>query len=375
MLQIREVLTKKDKREFISFQNRLYKDVPQYVPTLLSDEMANISEEKNPAFEFCRMRFFLCERDGETVGRVGAIINDESNRKWKENNIRITRIDFIEDIEVARALIDTVEQWAREEGLTRMVGPMGFCDLDKEGMLIEGFEHKSMFITYYNFPYYPKFFEELGFQKEVDWVETKVYVKCKNEEKLSHLCNRVMERNKLRYVTYSSASKIKPYLNEIFDLLSNEFSDLYGYVSITQKQKAYYAGQFLMLLNWKFVGVIFNEQNEIIGIGVLAPSLADAVKKNKGRLFPFGFIPVLQAKANPKVLDMYFVAVKRAYRNLGVPTVLMHHLTKAAAENGVLYAETGPELELNTAVQSMWAAYEHEYAFKRRRCWFRDIES
>lgn len=373
MLSIREVKTKKEKKEFIAFQNNMYKDVPQYVPTMLSDELANITEGKNPAFEFCRMRFFLCDKDGETVGRIGAIINDASNKKWHESNIRITRIDFIEDMDVLRLLVDTVKKWAKEEGLTKIVGPMGSCDLDKEGMLIDGFEHDSMFITYYNFPYYPRMFEELGFKKEVDWVETKVYVKCKNEERLAKICDRVMERNKLTYQSFKKAGELKPYINEIFTMLSEEMGDLYGYVPITEWQKKYYADQFLMLLNLNFVGLIFNEHHEIIGLGILAPSLSEAMKKSGGRLFPFGWVGVLKAKAHPKVLDMYFIAVRKAYRNLGVPTVLMHHITKRATDLGVEFAETGPELELNTAVQSMWDAYEHESEYRRRRCWYLEI--
>ena len=194
MVTIREVQTRKDRKRFICFQNQLYRDTPQYIPTLLSDELANLNPKKNPAFEYCEMRFFLAEREGKTVGRIGGIISHKANEIWGVRTIRITRMDFIDDAQVADALVETIAAWGREQGMERIIGPIGFCDLDKEGMLIEGFERPGMFITYYNFPYYAEHMRRMGFGKEVDWTEHIVYVDGHNQERLDKICQRILQK-------------------------------------------------------------------------------------------------------------------------------------------------------------------------------------
>ena len=373
MLIMEEVLTKAQRKKFIAFQNELYRNKENYIPTLLPDELANLNKKVNPAFDFCDARFFLCYRDGKAVGRVGGIINRAANERWGKKDIRITRIDFIEDMEVARLLVKTIEDWGREAGMERMVGPMGFCDFDKEGMLIEGFEHMGMFITYYNFPYYPKFFEEMGFAKEVDWIENRVYVKCLQEEKIARICQRVIERGGYKLIVPKTKRQVKPYVKRLLGLVSREYSDLYGFTPITDRQKDYYQGQFLQLLNLKYVNFIEDKNGELVAFGLLAPSFAECMKKTGGRLFPFGFITVLRAIRHPKVLDMYFVAISKEHQKTGLPAVLLHNMTKTAEENGILYAETGPELENNTNVQGLWTGYEMDKNYKRRRCWQKEI--
>ena len=373
MLSVERVLTRSQRKQFIQFQNNLYRDCENYVPTMLSDELANLDEKKNPAFEFCEARFFLVKRDGEIVGRVGGIINKAANEKWKRKYMRITRIDFIEDYEVFQLLIKIIEDWAREEGLEHMIGPIGFCDFDKEGMLIDGYDKMSLFITYYNYPYYKEFFDRAGFEKEVDWVENRVYVKCLQEEKIARICNRVVEKGGFRYKEFRSKREVKPYVKKLLGLVSKEYSDLFGFTPITPRQMEYYEGQFLQLLNLDYIAVIEDAQGEIAAFGLLAPSLAACMRKTGGRLFPFGWIPVLKAIKNPKILDMYFVAVRKEYQKVGIPAVLLHYVTKKAEKNGVLYAETGPELETNYGVQGMWSGYEVEKNYKRRRCFIREV--
>lgn len=375
MLSVERVLTKAQKKQFIQFQNRLYKNCENYVPTMLSDELANLNEKINPAFDFCEARFFLVRREGEIVGRVGGIINKAANEKWNRKYMRITRIDFIEDYQVFQLLIKTIEDWAREEGLEHMIGPIGFCDLDKEGMLIDGFDQMSMFITYYNFPYYKDFFDRAGFEKEVDWIESRVYVKCLQEEKIERICKRVVEKGGFQYKSFQSKKEIKPYIKKLLGLVSQEYGDLYGYTPITPRQMDYYAGQFLQLLNLDYIAVIEDAQGEIAAFGLLAPSFAECMRKTGGRLFPFGWITVLKAIHKPKILDMYFVAIKKEYQKVGIPAVLLHHMTKIAEKNGVLYAETGPELEENYGVQGMWTGYEVEKNYKRRRCFIKAVSA
>lgn len=372
-LTIKEARTRAERKAFIAFQNQLYRDVPQYVPTLMMDEMANLNPQKNPAFEFCEMKLFLCLRDGEIVGRVCAIINHASNKKWQQKRIRICRLDFIDDPAVSEMLIGAAEAWGREKGMTEMVGPLGFCDFDKEGMLIDGFDRMGMFITYYNFPYYITHMERLGFTKDVDWLENKVYVNCLEPEKLSRICNRVLERTGARIVDIRTKKQLRPYVQRVIEMVDREYAGLYGFTPLTKRQMHYYAGQFVSMLNVRYIVIMEDAQGELAAIGVLAPSFAEAVKKNKGRMFPFGWIPMLRAIRRPKTLDMYFVAVDSKYRKSGLNAVLLHEMTRRAEEDGILYAETGPELEENYGVQGMWAGYQVDQNHKRRRCWIKPI--
>lgn len=373
MVEIKEANTKRLRKKFIQFQNELYKDCPQYIPTMLSDEMANLNPEKNPAFDYCDMKLFLAMRDGKIVGRIAGIISHKANEIWNQKRIRISRFDFIDDAEVVDALVGAVEQWGRENGLNEVVGPLGFCDLDKEGMLVDGFEKKGLFITYYNHPYYVEHMNRLGFEKDVDWTEHKVYVESVDEEKLARICRRVIEKNKFRVVHVKSKKQVKPYIGRIFELLNSEYKNLYGVVPLTERQKEYYVSQFLLLLNLDYVGLIENEEGELVAMGVLAPGMADVMKKTGGRLFPFGWIPVLRNIQKPRFLDMYFIAVDSRYRNTGLSAVLLHEITKRAADNGILYAETGPQLEQNYNIQKLFAAYKVESNFKRRRCFKKAI--
>lgn len=373
MVTIIEANTKKLRKKFIQFQNDFYKDCPQYVPTMLSDEMANLDPQKNPAFEYCQMKLWLAEKDGKTVGRIGGIISSKANEIWKRKRVRITRMDFTDDAEVADALVRTVEEWGKSQGMTEISGPLGTCDLDKEGMLVDGFDKMGMFITYYNYPYYVTHMERMGFEKDVDWTEHKVYVEAANEEKLARICDRVMERGGFRSVHITSRRQLKPYIDQIFGLINSEYEQLYGVVPITDAQKDYYRGQFLILLNLDYIGLIVDENDKVVAMGILAPSLAEPMKKCGGRLLPFGWVGLLKAIRNPKALDMYFIAVDGRYRNAGLSAVIMHEIGARAKKNGVVYAETGPQLEENFNIQKLFAAYRIDRDHKRRRCWKKAI--
>lgn len=374
MLTVKEVKTKADRRRFIQFQNDLYKDCEYYVPTMMMDEMANLNPKKNPAFDFCESRQWLVYKDDIIAGRVAAIVSHAANDIWGENRIRFSRIDFIEDYDVFSLLMKQVEDWAKELGLNEIIGPMGFCDFDKEGMLVEGFDKMSMFITYYNYPYYPQFLERYGFEKEVDWVENKVYISGRtNEEKLDKICNRMMERLNLRYIDLKRKSQLKKYVPEVFNLINEAYEELFQVVPITQHMKDYYVGQFLMLLNLNYVGLVVDENNKLVGLGINAPSLVEPMRKHNGRLFPFGWVSLLKTIAHPKALDMYFVAVSKEYKNAGVPALLLNRMWHKAKENGVAFAETGPELEYNTKVQGLWKGFNIDHNHKIRRCFKKHI--
>ena len=373
MVNIVEVKTKKDRKRFIDFQNTLYKGVEQYVPTMMVDELTALDPKKNPAFEYCDMRFFLAEREGKLVGRIGAIINKKANEKWSEKKIRITRMDFIEDKEVFDALICTVEDWAKEQGLEEMVGPMGFCDLDKEGMLIAGFELPSMFITYYNYAYYPRFMEEAGFEKEVDWTEQIVHTDCHEESRLEKLSERLLKRYGFSIVKLKNKKQLTPYIPKVFNLINSEYESLYGVVPLTQRQMEFYTKMFLSLINLRYVSLVENTAGELVAFGITAPSLSAPMKRSNGRLFPVGWAYLLKALKKPKILDMYLVAVRSDCRNTGLNAVLLNEVYKRAQEDNIELAETGPQLETNYNIQNMWDYFNVERNVRRRRSWKKKI--
>ena len=369
MVDVKEVRTRRERKRFIQFPNKLYRDVPQYIPTLLSDEMANLAPKKNPAYEYCQMRFFLARRDGKLVGRIGGIISRKANEIWGTKTVRITRMDFIDDEEVANALIGVIAKWGREQGMERIIGPIGFCDLDKEGMLISGFERPGMFITYYNFSYYVTHMRRMGFQKEVDWTEHTVYLDGRDQQRLEKICQHILRKGSFSVRRFSDKKELKPYIPKIFDLINREYQQLYGVVPISQRQCAYYARQFLTLINLKYISLIEDREGNLAAVAIAAPSMAEPVRKSRGRLLPFGFLRVLRAIRHPRALDMYLIAVRSTYRNTGLSCVLLGEVTKNAAENGIAYAETGPQLEANYNIQGLFAYYKVDREVRRRRCW------
>jgi GNAT superfamily N-acetyltransferase len=373
MITVREAKSRRELLEFIEFPNRLYAGVPQYVPSLVMDELSNLSPKKNPAFEYCDMRFFLAEKEGEVVGRIGGIISHKANDLWQEKKLRITRMDFIEDYAVFEALIHTLEDWASACALTELAGPIGFCDLDKEGMLVDGFDRDGMFITYYNHPYYPQFMERYGFEKEADWTEHIITLECPQAERMERISNRILERGGFRVLQLHRKSQLKPYVPQVFQLINSEYKDLYGVVPLTPAQIKYYTSQFITLINLRYISLIVDREGNLAAFGIIAPSLADAMKKCQGHLFPSGWYHLLKAIHKPRILDMYLVAIKGEYRKTGLPAVLMTDIYHRAKADGILYAETGPELETNFNIQNMWDFFDTEMNIKRRRSWKKHI--
>ncbi|MDI9510055.1 MAG: hypothetical protein GX319_08190 [Clostridiales bacterium] len=373
MIEVRELASKKERRIFASFNAEMYKDVEQAIPDIVSDEYNNFNPRKNPAYEYCRVKQFLAYKDGKCVGRIAAIINDAANSKWETKRIRFSRVDFIDDYEVSKALFKAVEDWARAEGLTQIHGPIGFCDLDQEGMLVEGFDIEGMFITIYNYPYYIKHMEKLGFIKDIDWVEYLIKMPEEPNKKLNDLSKLVLKRYKLDLIEPKSRREIKPYLPKIFELLNIAYKDLYGTVELSQAQIMKYYHQFILLVNVEYVKLVMDEEGELVGFALAVPSMNRPVKKSNGRLFPFGWYRILRAPfAKTEVLDLYLIGVVQRMQNKGLTAILMHSMTESARKNKVKYAETGPELETNVQVQALWKHYETKQ-HKRRRCWIKDI--
>lgn len=369
----KEVLTKKDLLTWVRFPVKLYKGNPYFVPFLEPDEISTFTKEENPAYAFCETKLFLAYKDGEVVGRIGALINHSANEKWGTNAIRFTRFDFIDDFEVSSALFNEVIKWATERGLKRVMGPIGFTDMDHEGMLVEGFDKISMSITFYNHPYYLEHMEKLGLKKDIDWVEYLLEVPKKPDPKFNRLANFVQEKNGYKLVTYTDRKVLYKEAFEAFNVIDEAFSVLYGTVPLTKEVVKKAIDDNIPVVNLKYVCSIRDKEDKLVGFALLVPSIAKALQKSKGKILPFGVFRLLKAlKCHNGVMEMYFIAVKPEHQSKGVPAIIMNYMLNVLIENKVKYCETGPELENNEKVQSMWKSF-NATNHKRRRCFVKDI--
>ena len=370
---IKEVLNKQDLWKWVRFPTKLYRDNPYYVPFLENDEFDTFSKDKNPSYEFCETRLFLAYKDGQIAGRIAALINHAYNKKWNKNAIRFTRFDFIDDYEVSEALFAQVAAWAKERGYTEAMGPIGFNDMDHEGMLVEGFEEFNMSITFYNHPYYLKHMEHLGLQKDIDWIEYRIRVPEAPDPRIAKICNHLIEKKGYEVVTYTDRKVLYREAFEAFELIDLAFSKLYGTVPHTPAVIKNAIDGYIPLVNLDYICSVKNPEGQIIGFGVMVPSIAKALKKSNGKLLPFGIIRMLRAlNGKNDTLEMFFVAVDPKYQTQGIPAILIHTLAKKLIENGVKYCETGPMLETNTAVHSMWKHFDKKQ-HRRRRCYIKTL--
>ena len=375
-VEIKKVTTKSELKRFIRFNYEFYKDNPYSVPDLYDDMLNTFSPKKNAAFEFCEADYFLALRDGKIVGRVAAIINRRANETWNRKTVRFGWIDFIDDMEVSTALIDTVKQWGKKRGMTEIEGPLGFTDMDAEGMLVEGFDQLSTMATIYNYPYYPQHMERLGLSKSADWVEMKIYVPDAIPEKHRRISDIIARRYNLHIRKLNSKKEVRQsgVAHDIFRLINDAYTPLFGYSRMTERQIDQYVKMYVPVLDLRMVSIVENEQNEIVAVGISMASLSRALQKAKGRLLPFGWYHLLKALMwkRPKVLDLLLVAVRPDYQGKGVNALLFTDLIPVYKELGFEYAESNPELEMNEKVQNQWQYFKTEQ-HKRRRCFKADI--
>ena len=373
---IRKVSTKQDLKRFIRFNYELYKHNPYSVPDLYDDMLHTLNKQKNAAFEFCEADYFLAYKDGRLAGRVAAIINRRANEAWQKKEVRFGWIDFIDDTEVSEALIRTVEQWGKERGMTHIQGPLGFTDMDAEGMLIEGFDQLGTMATIYNYPYYPAHMERLGFRKDADWVEFKIYVPDAIPEKHLRISQLVQRKYNLKIKKYTSGKKIaQDYGQAIFSLINEAFAPLYGYSALSQRQIDQYVKMYLPILDLRMVTLVTDADDQLVAVGISMPSLSRALQKSHGRLLPFGWYHLLKAlyfKRRSHVLDLLLVAVKPEYQNKGVNALLFSDLIPVYRQLGFEYAESNVELEQNGKVQAQWEYFKTEQ-HKRRRAFVKEI--
>ena len=370
---IRKVGCKKELKEWVRFPSKLYGDNEYFVPFLEIDEIDTFTKSKNPAYEFCETELFLAYKNGEAVGRIAVLINHAYNRKWNKNAIRFTRFDFIDDYNVSEALFAQVERIARERGFTEAMGPIGFTDMDHEGMLVEGFDEFNMSITFYNHPYYLDHMERLGLRKDIDWIENRISVPEKMDEHMERLSAHILEKHGLKVVKYDDRRTLKQDALEAFKIIDIAFSRLYGTVPLTPKIIEKAVSDYVPLVHLDYICSIKDSKDKIIGFAVMVPSIAKALKRSNGRLLPFGIFRMLKAlKCKNDVLEMFFVAVEPEYQLCGVPAIMISSLLPACIKNGVKYCETGPQLETNGAVHSMWKHFESRQ-HRRRRCYIKAL--
>lgn len=367
--------SKKELLKYIKFGIDLYKGNPYFVPPLIADDIATLSPDKNPAFDNCSAQSFMAYRDDKPVGRITAIINDLVNLKDGEKVCRFGFVDFIDDDEVVDALFAAVEKWGCERGCTSLIGPMGFSDMDHEGMLVEGFDELGTMATIYNYPYYPRQMERMGFAKDVDWVEYRMKVPEGVPEKYQRIADIVKRKYNLQVKKYTSRKKIKEeYGVALFELINEAYADLYGYSPLTPRQIEYYINAYLGMLRLEDVCVVVDADEKLVAVGISMPSLSKALQKSGGKMWPFGWYYLLRAiRGHSDVVDLLLVAVKPEYQNRGVNAVLFADLIPAYIANGYKYAESNLELEGNESVQKQWEYFERRQ-HRRRRAWRRAIE-
>jgi hypothetical protein len=368
------VSTKKDLRAFIDFPTKLYRNNPYFTPYIFEDEMKNLDPKFNPASEYCDFRLFLALKNDVIVGRVAAIINRYSNEKYHEKRVRFNRIDFIDDVDVFDTLMTAVNDYGKSLGMTQLAGPLGYSDQDKEGLLTFGFEEKNMFVTFYTAAYYVKHFERYGFKIDATWNEYQIKVPKEVPPILEKISQRVLERNQLHLVKVKSKryATLAPYIKQIFQLMNKTYDHLYGYVPVKEDLMDMLAKQYIPLVNLDYIQLVCDAQEKVVAFGLMIPSPVDALKRSKGHLFPFGFIDFFSQLKRSKVLDMLLVAVEPSLKNSGVLALVFTEAIKNAVKNGIQFAETGPELENNQHVQSLWKNFEHRH-HKTRSAFVKDI--
>ncbi len=372
MVEIREVKSRREIKEFIEFPLRLYKDCPYFVPPLYSDEKKLLLSGGRT--EDADAVFYIAIRDGKTVGRIQGILQKEYNRSHNEKKIRFTRFDSIDDIEVASALFSAVEEWGRELNMTEICGPLGYTDLDREGLLIEGFDENSTFEEQYNYDYYPRLLESLGYAKDVDWLEYELKKPDKRNEMLTRVAKRSLELNKLHIASTDMPKKkyIEKYRDGFFTCLSECYRHLYGTVEIPRESQDELISQFMMVVNKEYAIFICDENERVVGFGLCFPGIGNAVKRSGGRLTLPTLVRILRTVNHPDVIDLALVAVLPEYRNAGINAILIDGILDILDSGKVLSCETNLNLETNTAVQAQWK-YFNARQHKRRRAYIKQL--
>lgn len=373
MVEIVEITDNEGLKDFIKFPDRLYKGNKFRVTPLHYMEKAALNSKKNPAFDYCEAKYWLAYLDGKVIGRIAGLINHKSNEIRGEKYARFGWIDFIDDYKVSELLIGTVEEWAKGKGMTHIHGPLGFTDMDLEGMLVEGFSEMGTQAVLYNYPYYPVHLEKLNFEKEVDWLQFEIKIPTEVPERIVLISNLVKQKYGLRVLKAKKSKDLLPYAGKMFDTLNEAYEHLYEFVPLTEKQKEYYTKQYFSLIDPKYVCFILDNNDDVVGFGVSIFSLSKALIKAKGKLFPFGFLHIINALRKNDTVDMLLEGVKPQYRNKGIPSIFFAEMMQAYIDNGIKTAISSHALEKNVRAYLMFDDFEHRQHL-RRRCYGKRID-
>ena len=366
MIEIEEVRNKTQLAEFIEFPDVLYKGNPYRVPPLHSIEKTILTDYLNPAFEFCEAKYWLVYKENRLAGRIAGIINQKANEIWNEEIMRFGWIDFYNDYEVSEALFKIVEDWAKEKGMKKIQGPMGFTDMDLEGMLVEGFHETATQAVIYNFPYYPTHMEKLGYTKDADWVQFEIKIPKEVPEKMRRLSHLIQEKYELKPLKVKKSKELIPYAKKMFETLNVSFKDLYGFVPLSERQIDFYIKQYFSIINPAFVCFVVDKHDEVVGFGISFASLSKAMMKAKGKLLPFGFIHLLMAMKRNDTVDLLLQGVKPEYQNKGIPAIFFTEMTQAFIDAGIKTAISSHALENNSSAFQMFKHYPNRQHLRRR---------
>ncbi len=372
---LQEVTTKKQLKQFVSYRNLLYKDCPNYCPVLIADELNTFNKEKNPVFEVAECILYLAYKGDKIVGRIAGIINYAANKHWNVERVRFGWMDFEDDLEISKTLLDAVAEWGKSKGMKELNGPVGFTDLEHQGLLLEGYDHLAPMASLYNFPYYVRHMEEYGLTKENDWIELQITPPTEIPERIERVANIVAQRSKLHVDKVHSVKELKrKYGYSYFDVIDTAYQQLYNFQPLTQRQKIYYSEMYFPLLNFDFVTIIANEAGECVAVGVGMPDVSAAMRKAKGKLFPCGWYHMLKALHAKKMdaFDLLIIAVRPDYVDKGVNAMILYDQIPYFIKYGIKRVETTAIMETNAKCLSTWQFFEQKQ-HKRRRAYLKQL--
>ena len=374
MVEIKEVKTKKERKIFATFPVKHYEKCPYYVPSFYSDEISILDEKKNFSLETCDVKCFLAYKDGKVVGRIAGIIQNQHNEIQNVKNIRFSRFECIDDKEVSTALFDAVANFGREHGMTKMHGPWGFNDQDREGMLTYGFDRRSTFVTNYSYDYYPAHVYDYGFDDECEWVEYELHCTEKVDDRFNRLAERIKKRNGFVELadTMPINQIVKRYGKEVFGVINECYKVLDGYVPVEGKVLDGILDSFGIICNPDYLSIIANKEGKIVAFGLAFPSICDAVIKGKGKMTLPTIFRLLKAIKKPTEIELALIAVLPEYRTMGLNALVINRIQQNLVKNGIKVVESNPELVTNLAVQGQWENVDREI-IKRRKCFIKSI--
>ena len=371
-ITLKELHTKKEMKQFVKFPFSLYKNNKYWVPPIIKDEVDNFDKNINPVFKIAEAQFFLAYKNNKSVGRIAAITNSYEINHQKIKKMRFGWFDVIDDIEVTKVLLDKVIEIGKQNNLEYIEGPIGFNNLDKTGVLIDGFDHLGTMITWYNHPYYKDHLEQLGYVKEKEYLENKFKFSKVDGKYYSRISNLIKHRYKLKALDFTKTKDIMPYVDEMFEVFSAAYSKLSTFVPISDDQIAFFKKKYISFINPEYIKFVVDEHNKLVAFAIVMPSFSEALQKANGKLFPFGLFHLLKARKKAKDVTFYLIGVHPEYQNKGVTAIIFDQYTKTFTPLGIENCIRTPELEENDAIHKLWEGFD-PVTHKRRRTYRLDL--